>query len=82
MGNGHLGLFHYILFSDVCLDMPKKCYKSDMMNIYEVATAIRAEVMNDAMADYLLPIDGKCLSILPVHLQTPERMKVAVEKTA
>lgn len=53
-----------------------------MMNIYEVATAIRAEVMNDAMADYLLPIDGKCLSILPVHLQTPERMKVAVEKTA
>ena len=50
-----------------------------MEEIYGVATAIRPEVMNDAIADYLLPIDGKCLSLLPVHLQTPERMNVAVE---
>ncbi len=79
LGNEHLGLLHYIPFPDVCLDVLKECHESGMTDIYEVATAIRAEVMNDAIADYLLPIDGKCLSILPVHLQTPERVKVAVE---
>lgn len=79
LGNEHLGLLHYIPFPDVCLDVLKKCHTGGMTDIYEVATAIRAEVMNDAIADYLLPIDGKCLSILPVHLQTPERVKQAVE---
>lgn len=79
LGNEHLGLLHYIPFPDVCLDVLKEFHESGMTDIYEVATAIRPEVMNDAIADYLLPIDGKCLSILPVHLQTPERVKVAVE---
>lgn len=79
LGNEHLGLLHYIPFPDVCLDVLKECHESGMSDIYPVATVIRAEVMNDAIADYLLPIDGKCLSILPVHLQTPERVKVAVE---
>lgn len=79
LGNEHLGLLHYIPFPDVCLDVLKECHESGMTDIYEVATAIRAEVMNDAIADYLLPIDGICLSILPVHLQTQERVKLAVE---
>ena len=35
--------------------------------------------MNGEMADFLLPLDGRCISILPVHLQTPERVRVAVE---
>ncbi len=79
LGNEHLGLLHYVPFPDVCLDVLKECHTGGMTDIYEVATAIRPEVMNDAIADYLLPIDGKCLSILPVHLQTPERVKLAVE---
>lgn len=79
LGNEHLGLLHYIPFPDVCLDVLKECHTGGMTDIYEVATAIRPEVMNDAIADYLLPIDGICLSILPVHLQTPERVKLAVE---
>lgn len=79
LGNEHLGLLHYIPYPDVCLDVLKECHESGMTDIYEVATAIRAEVMNDAIADYLLPIDGICLSILPVHLQTPGRVKLAVE---
>lgn len=79
LGNEHLGLLHYIPFPDVCLDVLKECHESGMTDIYEVATAIRAEVMNDVIADYLLPIDGICLSILPVHLQTQERVKLAVE---
>ena len=44
-----------------------------------VAVAIRPEVMNGEMADFLLPLDGRCISVLPVHLQTPERVRVAVE---
>lgn len=79
LGNEHLGLLHYVPFPDVCLDVLKECHTGGMTDIYEVATAIRPEVMNDVIADYLLPIDGKCLSILPVHLQTPERVKLAVE---
>ena len=47
--------------------------------LYGVAVAIRPEVMNGEMADFLLPLDGRCISILPVHLQTPERVRVAVE---
>lgn len=79
LGYEHLGLLHYIPFPDVCLDVLKECHTGGMTDIYEVATAIRPEVMNDAIADFLLPLDGKCLSILPVHLQTPERVKLAVE---
>lgn len=79
LGYEHLGLLHYIPFPDVCMDVLKECHTGGMTNIYEVATAIRSEVINDAIADYLLPLDGKCLSILPVHLQTPERAKLAVE---
>lgn len=78
-GYEHLGLLHYIPFPDVCLDVLKDCHTGGMTNIYEVATAIRSEVINDSIADYLLPLDGKCLSLLPVHLQTPERAKLAVE---
>ena len=73
------GLVHHIPFPDVCMEVLKDCHENNMEEIYGVATAIRPEVMNDAIADYLLPIDGKCLSLLPVHLQTPERMNVAVE---
>lgn len=73
------GLLHFIPFPDVCLEVLKDCHENSAEEIYAVATAVRPEVMNDAIADYLLPIDGKCLSILPVHLQTPERVKVAVE---
>ena len=31
------------------------------------------------MADFLVAEDGRCLSLLPVHLQTPERAAKAVE---
>lgn len=79
LGYEHLGLLHYIPFPDVCLDVLKDCRDGGMTNIYEIATAIRPEVMNDTIADFLLPIDGKCLSLLPVHLQTPERVRLAVE---
>lgn len=73
------GLLHYIPFPDVCMEVLKESHENGLDDIYGVATAIRAEVINDAIADYLLPLDGKCLSLLPVHLQTPERAKLAVE---
>ena len=31
------------------------------------------------MSDFLLPLDGRCISVLPVHLQTQKRVLVAAE---
>ncbi|MCS3268437.1 hypothetical protein NXX78_22990 [Bacteroides fragilis] len=59
--------------------MLKECRENNPEELYGVAVAIRPEVMNGEMADFLLPLDGRCISILPVHLQTPERVRVAVE---
>lgn len=73
------GLVYNIPFPDICMEVLKDCHENNPEELYEVATAIRPEVMNDAMVDYLLPLDGKCFSLLPVHLQTPERVKLAVE---
>lgn len=73
------GLVHYIPFAGVCMEVLKECHENCPDELYGVATAIRPEVMNDEIADFLLPLNGKCLGILPVHLQTPERVMVAVE---
>lgn len=61
------------------MEVLKECRENNPEELYGVAVAIRPEVMNGEMADFLLPLDGRCISILPVHLQTPERVRVAVE---
>lgn len=75
----HRGLVQHIPFAEVCMEVLKECRKNNPEELYGVAVAIRPEVMNEEMADFLLPLDGRCISILPVHLQTPERVMVAVE---
>ena len=55
------------------MEVLKECRENNPEELYGVAVAIRPEVMNGEMADFLLPLDGRCISILPVHLQTPER---------
>ena len=61
------------------MEVLKECGRNNPEELYGVAVAYRPEVMNGEMADFLLPLDGRCISILPVHLQTPERVRVAVE---
>ena len=79
-GHGfHRRLVQYIPFAEVCMKVLKECRENNPEELYWIATAIRPEVMNGEIADFLLPLDGRCIGILPVHLQTPERVKVAVE---
>lgn len=75
----HRGLVQHIPFPEVCMEVLKECRENNPEELYGVAVAIRPEVMNGEMADFLLPLDGRCISVLPVHLQTPERVRVAVE---
>lgn len=75
----HRGLVQHIPSPEVCMEVLKECRENNPEELYGVAVAIRPEVMNGEMADFLLSLDGRCISILPVHLQTPERVRVAVE---
>ena len=75
----HRGLVQHIPSPEVCMEVLKECRENNPEELSGVAVAIRPEVMNGEMADFLLPLDGRCISILPVHLQTPERVRVAVE---
>lgn len=73
LGYGHLALLHYIPFAEVCMEAIRDWYGEGRADLYEVASAIRPEVFDGKMADFLVAEDGRCLSLLPVHLQTPER---------
>ena len=79
LGYGHLALLHHIPFAEVCMEAIRDWYGEGRADLYEVASAIRPEVFDGKMADFLVAEDGRCLSLLPVHLQTPERVRVAVE---
>lgn len=78
-GNDCYRLVQHIPFPEICMEVLKECRKVCPEELYGVAASIRPEVMNGEMADFLLPLDGRCISILPVHLQTPERVLVAAE---
>lgn len=47
--------------------------------ILRVAGSIRPEVMSDVIVDFVVTLSGASLHILPVHLQTEERVRKAVE---
>lgn len=79
LGYGHLALLHHIPFADVCMEAIRDWYGEGRADLYEVASAIRPEVFDGKMADFLLPLDGRCISVLPVHLQTQKRVLVAAE---
>lgn len=78
-GNDRFRLVQHIPFAEVCMDVLKECHKVCPEELYGVAASIRPEVMDGGMADFLLPLDGRCISILPVHLQTQKRVLVAAE---
>lgn len=79
LGYGHLILLHHIPFAEVCMEAIRNWYGNGRPDLYEVVSAIRPEVFDGKMADFLVAEDGRCLPLLPVHLQTPERAEKAVE---
>jgi len=66
----HRGLVQHIPFPEVCMEVLKECRENNPEELYGVAVAIRPEVMNGEMADFLLPLDGRCISILPAHARS------------
>ena len=68
LGYGHLALLHHIPFAEVCMEAIRDWYGEGRADLYEVASAIRPEVFDGKMADFLVAEDGRCLSLLPVHL--------------
>lgn len=61
------------------MEVLKECRENNPEELYGVAVAIRPEVMNGEMADFLLPLDGRCISVLPCTCQTQKRVLVAAE---
>ena len=83
-GNDRFRLVQHIPSPEVCMEVLKECSKVCPEELYGVAASIRPEVMNGEMADFLLPLDGRCISVLPVHLQTQKRVRAwrSAEKPA
>ena len=79
LGYGHLILLHHIPFAEVCLEAIQQWYGDGRADLREVASVVRPEVFDGKMADFLVAEDGRCLELLPVHLQTKERAEKAVE---
>lgn len=78
-GYGHLLLLPHIPFPEVCMEALQRWGAKGGYELKELAAAIRPEVFNEKMADYLVARNGQCLELLPVHLQTKERAEKAVE---
>ena len=57
----HRGLVQHIPSPEVCMEVLKECRENNPEELYGVAVAIRPEVMNGEMADFLLPLDGRCI---------------------
>lgn len=53
----HRGLVQHIPSPEVCMEVLKECRENNPEELYGVAVAIRPEVMNGEMADFLLPLD-------------------------
>ena len=57
----HRGLVQHIPFAEVCMEVLKECRENNPEELYGVAVAIRPEVMNGEMADFLLKRNTKLL---------------------
>ena len=58
LGYGHLALLHHIPFAEVCMEAIRDWYGEGRADLYEVASAIRPEVFDGKMADFLVAEDG------------------------
>ena len=70
LGYEHCAILAYIPFPDVCLEKLKD--NVGRLDMTDLASALRPEVINKEIADFLVGLDGHCLSYIPIHLQTEE----------
>ena len=76
----NLELLHYVPFPDICLEYIKANNGCGDVELPEVLSALAPGVIDSRIADYAIEQDGRCLGVLPAHLQTVERAEKAVNE--
>ena len=76
----NLELLHYVPFPDICLEYIKANNRCGDVELPEVLSALAPGVIDSRIADYAIEQDGRCLGVLPAHLQTVERAEKAVKE--
>lgn len=76
----NLELLHYVPFPEICLEYIKENNGCGDVELPEVLSALAPGVIDSRIADYAVEQDGRCLGVLPAHLQTVERAEKAVNE--
>lgn len=76
----NLELLHYVPFPEICLEYIKENNGCGDVELPEILSALAPGVIDSRIADYAVEQDGRCLGVLPAHLQTVERAEKAVKE--
>lgn len=76
----NLELLHYVPFPEICLEYIKENNGCGDVELPEILSALAPGVIDSRIADYAIEQDGRCLGVLPAHLQTVERAEKAVNE--
>lgn len=76
----NLELLHYVPFPDICLEYIRANNGCGDVELPEILSALAPGVIDSRIADYAIEQDGRCLGVLPAHLQTVERAEKAVKE--
>lgn len=76
----NLELLRYVPFPDICLEYIRENNGCGDVELPEVLSALAPGVIDSRIADYAVEQDGRCLGVLPAHLQTVERAEKAVKE--
>lgn len=76
----NLELLHYVPFPDISLEYIKANNGCGDVELPEILSALAPGVIDSRIADYAIEQDGRCLGVLPAHLQTVERAEKAVKE--
>lgn len=76
----NLELLHHVPFPEICLEYIKENNGCGDVELPQVLSALAPGVIDSRIADYAVEQDGRCLGVLPAHLQTVERAEKAVKE--
>lgn len=75
----HLGLVAYVPFPNVCMEYLKEA--SGNIDVYEVFTAIRKDVLNPDIVQLAIDLDANCFKFVPDDLKTEELCLKVIKET-
>lgn len=79
LGYEHLGLVSYVPFSEVCKEYLKEA--AGNVDVYEVFTAIRKNVLNPDIVQLAVDLDAGCFKFVPDNLKTEKLCLKAIQET-